>query len=376
MKKLSRFYVIALFAFTLSNVVAQNEWEPEFFTTGYVVTQFEYGDIQNFDERDRYALGLSEAAFSASYLPLENLEIKGTFLYRPGVETVESAIVEAYSTWKFSEKFKVGLGRYLTPMSPTNHYFYAPLNNSSTLPLLINHHLLFPQSFDGVKISGETGSSIKFGYTGIVGEYSTVGHSTTDLLEFQGQGEFVASIGAIESVDYRALGMAVRASLNVNDVFKLGANYFFGNSITPFPNADDRSITDQLDSKQSTVGVDVFVELGKLNLRSEYWYGEKHTNKGGADDYAFYNEGFYTEASLNMGKLTPFVKYDYLDDMPQIPINKYTAGVSFRPIFQTLFKAEYGYYAFNTSSSFKEMLTSVDFQDNVNLIILSAVISF
>jgi hypothetical protein len=374
MKELFTVCVIAFLTLGIFNVNAQDQWEPRFYGTGYIVTEFEYANVDTFETRDQTALGLSEAAYCATYLPLQKLEIKGTFLYRNGVESVDKAIVEAYSNYSFNNALKVGLGRYLTPLSPTNHYFYAPLNNSATLPLLINHYMLFPQSFDGVKVSGEFGSKIKYGYTGIVGQYLSLGHNTTDLLDFQGSEEFIVTTGdVLEEEISNPLGLAIRLNMNVNEVFKIGGNYFFGNSTTADPKKGSDEV-DYVDSKRNTFGADMSFVLNNFNIKGEYWYGEKHTNKGEVDDEASYSDGYYAEASYQYKNVTPYIKYDYVHDVDNVNTIKYTAGLAYRPLFQTLFKVEYGKYNFDISD---EMIsTNGEVQDDIDLFIVSAVVSF
>jgi hypothetical protein len=234
--------------------------------------------------------------------------------------------------------------------------------------------MLFPQSFDGMKVSGEFGSKIKYGYTGIVGQYLSLGHNTTDLLDFQGAEEFVVTMGSDEDEEVsNPLGVAIRLNLNVNEVLKIGGNYFFGNSATPMP-VRDSDVVEYIDSKRNTFGADVSLVLNNFNIKGEYWYSEKHTNNGEVDDVASYDDGYYAEASYQYKNVTPYLKYDYVHDLDKIGISKYTAGFAYRPLFQTLFKVEYGKYNFDVSDDMIQMNGQV--QDDIDLFIVSAVVSF
>ena len=68
--------------------------------------------------------------------------------------------------YTFNQKLQLGAGRFLTPLSPVNLYFYAPLNPSGVVPMLVSHHFLFPQSISGFQIAGlaDAGSNFKIGY--------------------------------------------------------------------------------------------------------------------------------------------------------------------------------------------------------------------
>ena len=109
----------------------ESEWKPTTHITGYVNTLFEYSDLVNGHdvlEKKEPAIGLSEAAFLVSYKPLKQMEFKGTFVYTHYIDAIQSLLVEAYGTYKINDALKISAGKYLTPLSPVNQYFYAPLN--------------------------------------------------------------------------------------------------------------------------------------------------------------------------------------------------------------------------------------------------------
>ena len=103
------------------------------------------------------------------------------------VITIRDLFVEAYGRYTFNEGFKVSLGKYLTPLSPVNQYFFAPLNTAASLPMLVSHHYLLPQSISGLQLSGEFGEDIKMGYNFTYGSYLSVGHSAFGMVGIQGR---------------------------------------------------------------------------------------------------------------------------------------------------------------------------------------------
>ena len=155
-KSIFMMWVAAMF-FSL-NTMAQSDWTPTKQITGYVNAVAEWTDLGTLKDLNKETgIGLSEAGFLASYKPLEKLELKTTLVYNHKMASFQDMLVEAYGIYSFSRGFKVGAGKFLTPLSPANVYFYAPVNPSGILPMMVSHHFLTPQSIAGIQFSGEFG---------------------------------------------------------------------------------------------------------------------------------------------------------------------------------------------------------------------------
>ena len=78
---------------------------------------------------------------------------------------------EANIQYKVGEKAGIKVGRFLTPLSPMNTYYYAPVNSSATLPVLVSNHEFFPLNMDAVSYNGNIGENFKISYELFAGGY-------------------------------------------------------------------------------------------------------------------------------------------------------------------------------------------------------------
>lgn len=366
MKKIMSLFLFFLVIQNISFAQDNTEWKPYFHATGYVNTIAEYTDLDNgFEDKKSAGIGLSEAAFLASYKPLENLEFKGTFVYTHYIEDIQDLVVEAYGTYSFSDKFRISAGKYLTPLSPINQYFYAPLNPSASLPMVVSHHFLLPQSISGFQVSGEFGSDIKLGYNITYGHYLTLGHPRYGILGFQGREDIATYQFSLDEENKNTkeylLGGSGRLYANFKEIVNIGFNYFDGRESTqPIQELTPAGASNRwVKANKYSVGLDLQLKLGALKINSEAWYGKQETNDDAitqqlSNDYS----AFYGEAIYEAGIFSPYVRYDNINDikgsiyMPypdlklfdaELVTNAYTVGLAIRPIYELLLKLEYRY---------------------------------
>ncbi|TLX71826.1 hypothetical protein E9993_19805 [Labilibacter sediminis] len=362
---------IVMLFIVLVSTYAQDEWEPKVHLTGYVNTVVEYANLDHLDTK--LGMGLSDAGFLASYSPIENLELKATLVYTHHIPNIQSLVVEAYGTYAISDNFKVGAGKFLTPLSPVNTYFYAPLNISVTLPMIVSHHFLLPQSISGFQVSGEFGDKVNFKYNLTYGNYTNLGHALGGILEVQGQEDITNVLPHIDLPELETqylLGGSARFEASFQDVFSLGLNYFDGTQSTAI-------VAEELvPAKKYSWGVDGHLNLSGLKINGEYWKGQQQTTDLAQNLTSKY-KGYYAEAMYQAGIFTPFVRYDFIEDINgsglQAPTTAKSLGVAIRPIFETLFKIEYRKVNVDYAGGITNFY---DFQDNYNHWLFSTVISF
>jgi len=384
----------------------ESEWKPTTHITGYVNTLFEYSDLVNGHdvlEKKEPAIGLSEAAFLVSYKPLKQMEFKGTFVYTHYIDAIQSLLVEAYGTYKINDALKISAGKYLTPLSPVNQYFYAPLNLSATLPMLVSHYTLLPQSISGFQISGEMGDNIRLGYNFTYGSYRLQGSFPGGMLGLIGRETANIYVWTYTGTANNFMGGSGRVYTRMGDWLNVGLNYFDGTK-SRYGYLDlskSASVTQYTPSKRYAAGIDMELNYKGLKLSGEYWLGANKTTDLSTPLELKFNS-YYAECSYSAGIFSPFVRYEQNDDtwtaiytkFPdselfeiQAPVKAYTFGLAIRPIYEVLLKMEYRFL--DTDLEYKNVNIPVSMQtmfppenplnitaDKFNHIVLSLVYSF
>ncbi len=339
-------------------LIAQNEWEPRVHVTGYVNAVAEYTDVKtNFEEgkhlNKEYAVGLSEFGFLATYKPLEKLEFKTTMVYSHFTFHVSQLFVEGYSRYSFNDALKVTAGRFLTPLSPVNLYFYAPLNPSGVVPMLVSHHFMFPQSISGLQLSGEieAASALKLGYNLSAGTYAYINHMEAGVLGILSQEDAYPSFGYYDTeADKINNYMCATARVYgvINDMVTIGANYFTGDAQQVTQDANSNFVYHP--STKYTYGFDLHVNVANVKFNAEYWGGEQETVDPIPGEGHVKNSyvGYYGEVIYDGDVFKPFVRYDFIEDVNvhsnPLPASATTFGIAVRPIYETLIKFEYKRY--------------------------------
>jgi len=340
-----------LFALWGVNTFAQDEGESSTHFTGYVNAVGEYSDCIH--QKKDYAFGLSEIGFLGTYKLNNKIEFKSTLVYTHFTFDISQLFVEGYGQYKFNEAFKFSAGRFLTPLSPVNLYFYAPLNPSGVTPMLVSHHFLFPQSIDGFQLSGEIelSGSTKFGYNLSVGNYTYINHMESGILGIQAQEDTYPTFGyyntRIDPLYYYLCGTG-RAYFVFNNMLTLGANYFTGDA-QQYQRDTVNDVDVYYPSTKYTYGFDFHLNASNIKVNAEYWAGKQGTTsesdkilgKHIVSDY----QAYYGEVIYDGDKFKPFVRYDFIKDVTVngvgLPTKTATVGLAFRPRFETLLKLEY-----------------------------------
>ncbi len=349
----------------------EEEWKPTVHYTGYVTTMAEYSTHQDtsatgavFDKHT--GIGLSDAGFLVTYKPKEKIEFKTTLVYTPWVNSFQEYFVETYAAYKYSNKLQIGLGKFLTPLSPGNLYFYSPLNPSNSLPMTISHHFLFPQNVNGIQFRGVFGESTKLGYNLTYGSYQALGHSQGGILGIMGQEDLTAYLGATQfstedaaQVPKTYLGGTGRIFADYKGIIAVGANIFEGTKARMPILGLNGDVAYFSPGSRRSYGADVHVKAAGVEINAEYWEGGQYPDDNELTDLEY--KGYYGEIIYNIEKfnLKPWVRYEYLEDAKgefgtahplgafdkgqqvQAGMSSYSFGVAYRPIYEVLVKAEY-----------------------------------
>ncbi len=344
-------YLFIFLVFFIS-VKAQDksEWDPQLNFSGYINTVYEYSDCRNL--KKDYAIGFGELGLIGSYKPIEKLEIKTTLVYTHYTFDVSQLFVEAYGMYSFNDALRVGAGRFLTPLSPVNLYFYAPLNPSGVVPMLVSHYFLFPQSISGFQIAGtfSAGSSTIIGYNGTIGTYPYINHFEAGVMGILSQEDSYPTFGYYDTeadkINNYLCGTG-RVYANFSDIVTVGLNYFTGDAQQVTQDATTGAFI-YYPSGKYTYGFDFHLNINSIKLNAEYWAGKQET-KPESEVYIgkVVNEytGYYGEIIYDNEIFKPFVRYDFIEDVNVngvgLPTGAATFGIAIRPIYETLFKLEY-----------------------------------
>ena len=302
-------------------------------------------------------------------------------------------VVEAYGMDTINKGFKIGVGEFSTSLSPINQYFYAPLNPSGVLSMIVSHHFLTPQSISGFQVSGEFGE--KFGYNATYGNYTTQGHIRSGILNLMGAEDLVVSELAVYNDNLKQnydLGGSARLYGNYNDFISLGFNYFQGTRATLDYVARDpvtfaRSY-EHANSQKNSLGVDFHLNYNdKIKFNAEYWSSSNKSTDLPVE-IVFDYSGYYGELIYNIGIFSTFFRYEFVDDYQLVgietgayaedfnggnPLTSIGGGISVRPIYQVLLKLDFRNIDVDADDSF----AAFDMEDqNYNHFMFSAVISF
>lgn len=330
----------------------ESEWEAQTRITGYIATEANYfHDLKGYDRN--YGVSLSEAGMLVNYQPIKNLTIKTVFVYRPDL-SVDQMINEANAQWKANDLMNIKVGRFLTPLSPMNTYYYAPVNNSATLPMIISHHEFFPLNMDGVSLNGVVGENIKFDYDVFAGGYRNSLWLKTGALGLFGSED--SYFGAYENTGYTlntndvnttlSFGGGAHLGLSLSDYLTIGVNALKTDTekLNVTVKTDYGPMEVMFDVNRFAYGLNFNAKYQTLQLLGELWRNDmKFTNDVLMIEQEHKAEGSFIELSNNFGKLTPYVRYEY-HDAAGLEFKRYTTGVNYKPIFETTFKLEYLFY--------------------------------
>ena len=345
MRKIFQFMLVVAFVLLVSSSVkAQEEWEPQKRFTGYISTEFNYfNDLKRYD--NEYGVSLSEAGVLASYQPVKDITFKMVFVYRPDF-SIDQMVNEANVQYSVSDNLRFKVGRFLTPLSPMNTYYYAPVNTGATLPVLISNHEFFPLNMDAVSVNGSVGEDFKFGYEVFAGGYDNTTWMKTGAVGFFGDevGYFKQLINSPYTIDgsynqTRNLAVGGNVRFSYQDYVKVGVSVFN-------PKTEDMPVyyyaldmADSFESEKITYGLDFKLALNNTRLTGEIWNSDMTVN--GTTDIEL--KGSFVELSHSLGKVTPYVRYED-QTTNDVEFQRYTGGLMYKPSFETTFKCEYLHY--------------------------------
>jgi len=326
----------------------ENEWEPQKQVTGYLSLEGNYYNNLKFFDRD-YAVSMPEAGILFNYKPLSKLTFKGVFVYRPNW-LVRDMVSEVSAEWKFSDAFKIKAGHMLTPLSPVNTFFYAPVNLGVALPLIVSSHFIYPTSMEALSINGIYGNNFKIDYDVFGGGYfNSVGLHTGAMGFFGLEDNYYSSVQSNSTLDKAGktdinsedlmYGTGGHLRFSYQDYIQVGFNFFAANEkISMGTDSEGNALLTNLDKEG--YGINFRLKYNSLLLTGESWKSAFHFSNMDASHV----NGTFVELSNSFGKITPYARFENKISMGTI-MERYIAGVNFKPIFETTFKLEY--FAYN-----------------------------
>ncbi|MCW3787298.1 hypothetical protein [Plebeiibacterium sediminum] len=346
MKKFGILTVI--FIMTMVSVWGQEDtWEVRKHITGYVATEFNYFDnLKGYDKN--IGVSVAEAGFLFNYQPIKDLKFKVVAVYRPN-SSVDQLINEINAEYKVNNFLNVKAGRFLTPLSPINTFYYAPVNVSATLPLITNLHQVFPLNMDAISLNGSIGNDFKFGYDLFAGGYRNSVNMKSGAMGFYGtEADYFENLEETSfTVDYESFNTSLNfgggghIQASYKDMITVGFNVFKGQkeNINIMLPQIGQMFPEKL--QKDVYGFNFNFKHNSLNVVAEWWDNDM-TIMGETYDTS---DGFVI-VSNTFNKLTPYVRYEQHTAFGS-DIIRYAAGVNYKPIFETTLKLEYLHYDYN-----------------------------
>lgn len=369
--KISIITTLLVLGFGLKSTFAQDYWEPFTNLTGYISTEFNYLDNLE-DYNINYGTSVAEAGILVTYQPSLNFSIKSVFVYRPGYD-FDLMLNEAFGELKTSEAVKFKVGRFLTPLSPMNTYYYAPVKTSATLPIIITNNENFPLNIDGVSINGSVGDNFKIKYDLFGGGYinstwkrsGAIGFLGQEVPYYKNQINSQFTIGESYNGSYN-IGVGGKVSVAYQDYLEVGAGFFSPKKETmPIEirlpanalgaGSPAMNITSPTGIKRPTWGYNAKLKYGNTEVNAEYWTGNiqldaityDFTGSGtptilsAADEVEL--EGRFIQLSQRINRFIPYIRYEF-QHTSDAKYKRYSAGLNFKPSFTRTVKLEYMRY--------------------------------
>ncbi|MCU4163731.1 hypothetical protein [Carboxylicivirga caseinilyticus] len=340
MKRIIAFSFFVTLIMLTNQIVAQATWEPQMKITGYISTEFNYfDDLKGYE--NNYGVALSEAGFLTNYKPIKDLTFKSVFVYRPDF-SFDQMLNEANIEYTASNQMNLKVGRFLTPLSPMNTYYYAPVNTSATLPVLISNHEFFPLNIDGLSINGSLGEEFKFNYDLFAGGYRNTTWMKTGAVGFFGDevAYYKTLVNSTYTVDpsynntYN-IAFGGNAGFSINDWAIIGASIFIPKKEIMPIYIPSMNATIHRESEKITYGMNFRFKYNNTRIIGELWNGDMTIDQDNID-----LQGSFIEVSQMINKVTPYARFE-AQTTNDIDFNRYTIGASYKPIFEATFKLEY-----------------------------------
>lgn len=339
----------------VSTAFSQSIWEPQTNITGYFSTEFNYfDDLEGYDYN--YGAALSEAGLLINHKPTSNFTLKGVFVYRPDFK-IDKMVNELSGEYKLTPYLNVKGGRFLQTLSPMNTYYYAPVNTSATLPIIVSNNEFFPLNINGVSLNGSTGNNFRFKYDVFAGSYSNdvllatggLGFFGTEMNYFnQLNGTAAISLGDFTNMAVGgSVGFAYKNFIEVgfgafNPRNEITNASFYAPEGYLYPESPAQSVEMELEIEKLTYGSNFKLQYNSTKLVGEIWTADMKLNMmGSSEDFDL--NGYYAELSHNINKVTPYLRYED-QTVGDIDYTRFTGGINYKPTFETTFKLEYLQY--------------------------------
>ena len=374
MKKLILIFVLIIGIAQIINAQEAEEWKTQTFVTGYFALNGEYVGLPVFEEvkGQNFGVGIAEASILSTIRPLEKLKISSVLTYKPRLN-IDGIIVELSGEWTFSELLKIKIGRFLLPLHPANTQYYAPMNFSVALPIIVTNRALFPININGINLNGNIplndNLSIDYNFSG--GQYTKLSRVEAGILGFSGRdGVYFnsdvqiirAMITKLENSQTKEFpnyfGAGGKLGLKISDIANFEIAAFYGAEEISMQ-ANPTTVI-KTDLEFLTYGANFIVDYNNLHIKASAWFG-KETPDDAVNFVTYNNKFYYSEIAYKIGNISPFLKFE--DIQARKNFTRMTAGINYRPFFETTFKVEYHRYL-------------QDYVANFDVLMFSAIYSF
>ena len=264
-------------------------------------------------------------------------------------------IAELSAEWNFNEQLKLKVGRFLLPLHPANTQYYAPMNFGVALPIFVTNHALFPLNINGINFTGDIdlGNNLAMCYNLSAGQYAKMDREKAGVLGFFGRegvylnenadqvNAMILKIENMENGEYpNYLGAGGKLCLSIGEYIKLGGATFF--SQKEAVNSLDPQNVYTTNVNLFNYGANLIANYNNLHLTLSAWVGnETPDDTQHFEEYQI--ELYYAELAYTLGKITPYAKAEIIDGRLK-DYSRITAGINYRPFFETTFKIEFHQY--------------------------------
>ncbi|MFQ5735931.1 MAG: porin [Thermodesulfobacteriota bacterium] len=244
-----------------------------------------------------------------------NLQAEDTFTSEDGGKGVWK-LQEAYGEYRFNDLLDARAGFILTPFGIYNEVSYiTSLYASVVLPFIYE----LPEGYSGNRIVPDNSNVVVSG--NYLGDNVEVNYNL-----FISNGRREAS-GEDMNKDK---GLGTRVRLTFLDDYKIGASYYTVQN--------DKTT----EGREQLLGIDIEMNLRNLLLQGEI-VKDIFSKK-------FDRLTYYARLTYEMGKLSPFVMYDYFEDPNDLvwknKQSRYGVGASYDISRNVILKGEYHYHNF------------------------------
>ena len=349
--------LICIFFSYMTVICQSDKWEPQKQVTGYLSFEGNFFNNLKFFDRD-YAVSMPESGILINYQPLKKLNFTGIFIYRPTFE-LRNMVSEISAEWTENRFLKIKAGHQLTPLSPINTSFYAPVNMGIVMPMIVSIHDYYPTNMEALSVSGSVGNKLRISYCVMGGGYFASFMLRNGAMNFFGVEDYyfraldndtiIEDFSSYFNSDDLHYGFGGHLRFSYEDYAMIGLNAFRAEEIL-YWTASSLGIPIVIYAYKQAYGINFNFQYNTVKLIGEAWIVTIHDQ----DNFNLGDRnGLFVELSNSFGNFTPYFKYElrhvqknpYAGGQVITDFTRYIAGLNYKPNFEITLKLEY--FAYN-----------------------------